>query len=294
MSLVTDIWELRWIAVVIVALILFYLFSKYWAGDVVNVWGKRLTRKDLRYILHFFGSLFIIWACNKYLFSDVSSFFILSLFVWTPLGFGIWLWADRRNDVYIEENTFQGEIMYHLGLIKKFSVPNTGVRLMRMPLETYMAKDHQGHLSGQFWKKGKLIYTDYYDGSTLYHPEHPDLHNVNFYQAMAFWLKFKRDYPEVALKILELTWLREFSIIEALEQLENKSFMALAENRLQHPVPFKIGMTREESYKQILNEMKPLKQKDLSIQETLRDRMEREPGNDKKPELKDLEALDGE
>ena len=293
MSLATEIGELRWLAVLATAIILFYLFSKYWAGDAVQVWGKRLTRKDLQYIIHFFGSAYIIWLCNKYLFAEVSTFFILSLFVWTPMGFAIWLWADRKNDVFVEENTVQGEIMHHLGLIKKFAVPQTGVRLYRMPIDVYRAKLHDGTLSGAYWKKGRLIYTDYYDGSTLYHPEHPDLHNVNFYQAMAYWLKFKKDYPATAMKILELTWLREYSIVEALEQLEQKSFMALVENRMQHPVPFQLALTKEQTYKNILASVRAEKQLDLSPQEMLRGKGEEKRQPETKT-LQDMEALDGQ
>ncbi len=293
MSLASEIWELRWIAILLTGLFLFFLFSKYWAGDVVKVWGKNLTRKDLRYILHFFGTGFIIYICNKYFFSEVSSFLYISIAIFTPISALIWHWADKKNDVYVEENTMQGEMMFKLGAfpedMKKFAVPNTGVRIMRMPIWVYQSKRHEGELSALFWKKGNLVYTDLYDGETLYHPEHPDLHNINFYEAKIFWLEFKKRYPEVARKILKLTWLFEWALVDAQEQLEAEAWIALKENRLQHPVPFDIAMTREEAYNKVRAEITY----NLSQQELLRGRDEPRATEDKAKTatLKDMEKL---
>ena len=289
MTWATELWEMRWIVVVAIALFVFYVWDKYMSQETISVLGKNLTRKDMRYFLHTFGIIFILWLCRTYWFYEVKNFFYMSVALFSGLGALIWYWTDRKNDVYVIENTMQGEEMFHLGLIKNYVVGQTGIRMFRMPIHVYEAKEHQGDLSGLFWKKGRMIFTDWYDGKTFYHPEHPDLHNINFYQAMNFWLTFKKKYPEVALKILELTWLREWSIVDALDQLEDKSFMSLAENRMQHPVPFDISMTRRECY----NKLKAQRTFDLSSQETIRGKDEAEPAPATKPTLKDMEALDG-
>lgn len=286
MSLVS---EYSWVVFVIALLIGFYIWSKYLGDATIKVLGRNLTRRDMRNLAHVVGLALMVWGCSAYLFPEVKGFFFMFLGVFSMMGAGVWYYADKKNDIWILENTMQGEEMYNLKVLKKKTVGQSGIRLYRMPPHVYEAKTHEGDLSGLFWKKGRMVFTDLYDGQTFYHPEHPDLHNINFYQAMAFWLNFKKEYPRVAREMIKLTWLRDWDIADALQQLEAKSALALSEWRVQHPQPFDIAMTREQLFKKLKKE----RTLDLSAQETLRGKddkiNEKEKGS--KLTMEDLEGL---
>lgn len=283
------VWGYRWIVFVFLALFFFWVWAKYMSQETIKLMGKSLTRRDMRHLAHFGMVIIIIYGCKQYLFYEVKTFFYLALGIFTFIGAIIWYMAEKKQDIWILENTIQGEEMYNLGVLDKRVAGQSGIRLYRMPPHVYEAKTHEGELNNIYWKKGRMVMTDLYDGKTFYHPEHPDLHNVNFYQAQAFWLNFKKTYPEVALKMLELTWLREWWLVDALGQVEQKSFMALAEGRMQHKVPFDIAMTRKQHY----DKLKKEQTLDLSAQEIIKGRDDKpeDKEKDKKKSLADLEGL---
>ena len=198
--------------------------------------------------------LIIVFVQNQLFPSHI--FWIIGFPIFITAWAGFIYWILSKNDVYIIEATMQGEQFKRLKQLDKQFATDTKLRLLKMDKEVYDSKEHIGDSKPPFWNVGNRIkICDYFDGETFYHPEFAQLHNISFYTAKAFWLKMKKDLPNLIKENINLTWLMNYKIAHSMKAMKKNFLLHLQSIESQHEKePFELHDEMDEYFEKLFAE----------------------------------------
>ena len=164
-------------------------------------------------------------------------YLLISMIIFVPVWIVVIYYLLSRDDVYILESTIQGETFYDIRNLKKIVADNTSQRLLVMPREIYDSKIHVGDLHYGFWAGSTRIkFCDKYDDETgiFYHPAIQQLHNYTFYAIKSFWIKLKRDLPEIIDQNTVLTLMSDWYVSFKMFNIKENTREHLKSINVQH------------------------------------------------------------
>lgn len=254
---------------IILSLILFYIYIKKSNNEKLG----NFSNSDTALILEI-GIYFLIIITVNDLFFNSHFFWFLSIFLFIPIWAFFIMYMFKSNDYYIIESSLQGELFHNLGLVEKEFSDSTFQKIYIMDKSFYENIKHIGNSQSPFWKTGnRIINTDYYDtnNNIFYHPEFKELHNVSFYSAKAFWLKMKKDLPELIRTNTVLTWLSEYMIAYKQNALKENFEFHLSNLAKQHEhKPFTLDDDLHKIFEQLYAEKQlSMKQKEMEMQNSI-------------------------
>lgn len=223
---ITDFIQAYW-QFILIGLPVLYLFLKYKSGKKVF----DLSLQDLAFVIELLVYVLAVISIEKYLFPG-NNYFTLACILFSIVWAGVIYFVLSGGDVYVWESTFSNEIFHKQGDQPLLSQV-TRNRLLVMDKKVYESKDHVGDERSPFWNLSPRLKTcDYFDDQTFFHPESPNLHNVTFYQAKAFWLWLKVKQPQLERENIKLTWLSDNKLAHEQNVIhENSDRMLLALKR---------------------------------------------------------------
>lgn len=220
LDFVNNFWYL-----IVGAIILVFLLYKQSKNETVA--GLNKNKFKLLTMSIIFGLIIITMQDN---FFHDHAFFILGFIIFIPFISGlIWLMFNKSNK-YVIEARIQGQEFFQLGKIPensntkrdltKIITTETGLRIHIMDSEYFANLKHYGDDFSPRYNAGDNIKKcDYFDGETLYHPEHPDTENVSFWTQITKFNAWRKLVPDMIRKIIELTDMHETKMLMEIESM---------------------------------------------------------------------------
>jgi hypothetical protein len=230
----------------------------------------------------FMGALLI----QKWFFSE-HWFYWIAMLIFIPLWAIIIKYLLSRDDVYVLESAIIGDEFYDISIVNKIVVDNTTQRILIMPREIYESKKHIGDLHYGFWAGANRIkFTDYYDDKNgiFYHPPIQQLHNFTFYAIKGFWLKMKKDLPNIIDENTKHTLLFDWHLAFKMDSIKTNIDEHLKAMNVQHEnAPFEMPDSLETMYKKALKDKLRDIDKTESRTKPESEKTESKPESDSKP-----------